>query len=121
MPVYFDLLSFLMKLPSALIILIREEGRSHLNKGSGGYLCVTAVISLTATTGYTFRVGAAGNDAGFDGQGTAFLGCGADVTRRSAITAADGIPFGCEPVMMELLLWYGHLYDLPMRMAPSSS
>ena len=107
----------MLNLPSALIILIREEGRSHLkshlNKGSEGYLFVTAVISLTATTGYTFRVGAAGNDAGFDGQGTAFLGCGADVTRRSAIAAADGTPFGGEPVMIVLLLWYGHLYDLP--------
>ena len=94
----------MLNLPSALIILIREEGRSHLNKGLEGYLFVTAVISLTATTGYTFRVGAAGNDAGFDGHGPAFLGCGADVTRRSAITVADGISFGGEPVMIVLLL-----------------
>lgn len=101
-----------------------------VNKGSEDFLFVTAVISPTATTGHTFRVGAGGNDAGFDGQGPAFLGCGADVTRGSAITAADGnhivigadtpafvnskvagggigIPFGGEPVMMVLLLCTG--------------
>jgi hypothetical protein len=105
-----------------------------VNKGSEDFLFVTAVISPTATTGHTFRVGAAGNDAGFDGQGAAFLGCGTDVTRGTAITAADGnhivigadipafvsstlagggmgggigIPFGGEPVMMVLLLCTG--------------
>ncbi|MDP6700773.1 MAG: hypothetical protein QGH25_14070, partial [Candidatus Latescibacteria bacterium] len=91
------------------------------------FFIVTAVISNSATSGHTFRVGVPANHLGF--HDTPFLGVGSNDVAGGAVAQADGnhiviaaetpsfssgvagggrgIPFGGEPVMLALLVGTG--------------